>query len=189
MGNILLAAAEEKQHSLLIPEVSEIIWSAICVAIIAILVVKFALPKLNQILDERQSRIESGLAMAEEAKTQVADASSRAEREIAEAQQAAAKIREEASGQAKQTISAAKEKAQVEADRIIANAQRQIEAERQAAEISLRADVGMLATELAEKIVGEQLKDTELSARVIDRFLESVELSEAGAGGKGASEN
>ena len=45
----------------------------------------------------------------------------------------------------------------------------------QAAQISLRSDVGMLATELAEKIVGEQLKDTALTARVVDRFLDDLE--------------
>ena len=38
----------------------------------------------------------------------------------------------------------------------------------QAAQISLRTDVGMLASTLAERIVGEQLSDTALSERVID---------------------
>ena len=33
----------------------------------------------------------------------------------------------------------------------------------------------MLASTLAERIVGEQLKDTALSERVIDRFLDELE--------------
>ena len=48
----------------------------------------------------------------------------------------------------------------------------------QAAQISLRTDVGMLASTLAERIVGEQLSDTALSERVIDRFLDELETME-----------
>ena len=55
---------------------------------------------------------------------------------------------------------------------------RQILAEKQAAQISLRTDVGMLASTLAERIVGEQLSDTALSERVIDRFLDELETME-----------
>ena len=65
--------------------------------------------------------------------------------------------------------------AQTEAAGILEGAQRQILADKQAAQISLRTDVGMLASTLAERIVGEQLKDTALSERVIDRFLDELE--------------
>ncbi|NCD16372.1 MAG: F0F1 ATP synthase subunit B, partial [Actinobacteria bacterium] len=61
-----------------------------------------------------------------------------------------------------------------EAERISANAARGIEAERQMAEISLRTEVGMLATELASRIVGETL-DPATQSRVIDRFLAELE--------------
>ena len=37
----------------------------------------------------------------------------------------------------------------------------------------------MLASSLAERIVGEQLRDTELSARVIDRFLDELDQAPA----------
>ena len=53
--------------------------------------------------------------------------------------------------------------------------ERQILAERQAAQISLRAEVGLLASELAERIIGEQLRDTALTSRVVDRFLDELE--------------
>ena len=54
-------------------------------------------------------------------------------------------------------------------------------ADKQAAEISLHTDVGLLASDLAERIVGEQLTDTALSARVIDRFLDELEKAPARA--------
>lgn len=160
---------------LLIPHVSEIFWSALAVLIIAIVLVKFALPKFNQVLDERTAKIESGLALAKKAKEDSKRADEKNERMIAEARQVASEIRDKASQDAKQIVDAATEKAKVEADRVMANAQRQIEAQRQAAQITLRSDIGLLAAELAEKIVGEQLQDRELSARVVDRFLDDLE--------------
>ena len=65
--------------------------------------------------------------------------------------------------------------AQAEAARITEAASRHIATERAAAAISLRQDVGTLATQLAERIVGEQLTNEELSQRVIDRFMSDVE--------------
>ena len=89
----------------------------------------------------------------------------------------AAKIEEGlgAAEQAKAIVAAARQEATGEANRILEGAQRQILAEKQAAQISLRSEVGLLASELAEKIIGEQLTDTALTSRVVDRFLDELE--------------
>ena len=50
---------------------------------------------------------------------------------------------------------------------------------RLAQDFSLRSEVGLLASELAEKIIGEQLKDTALTSRVVDRFLDELEADNA----------
>ena len=76
-------------------------------------------------------------------------------------------------------MAAARNEATNEAGRILEGAQRQILAEKQAAEISLRSEVGLLASELAEKIIGEQLTDTALTSRVVDRFLDELEADNA----------
>ncbi|MDO5672228.1 MAG: F0F1 ATP synthase subunit B [Actinomycetaceae bacterium] len=169
----VVAAAEDRNP--LIPPVFDIGWSLVVLGIIALVVVKFVLPKFNTIMDERTAKIEGGLAMAEKAKQESADSAKRIEAEILEARKDASKIREDASNQAEEILSRAHVKANEDAARILESAQRQIEAERQAAEISLKSEVGILAVELAEKIVGEQLKDSELSARVVDRFLDDLE--------------
>ena len=69
----------------------------------------------------------------------------------------------------------ARDKAQVEADRIIEHAHTQIEADRKAAFASLRRDVGSLATTLAGRIVGESMDDDERQGRVVERFLADLE--------------
>lgn len=165
-----------------IPAPFEIIWSLVFVAIFAFFIIKYLLPKMNAILDERAAKIEGGLQLAEKAQAEAADAKAETERELAAARKEAAGIREEANSDASQIVAEAKTKAQAEAGRIAENAQRQIEAARQSAVVSLRADVGALAAELAARIVGESLADDARQSRVIDRFLD--ELDETMAAGQ-----
>ncbi|WP_448073044.1 F0F1 ATP synthase subunit B [Georgenia yuyongxinii] len=166
----------------LLPADYDIVWSAVTVAIIAFFLVKYAVPRLTAMLDERAAKIESGLQQAEQAEQAAADAEERIAAELAEARREAAVVREQAQDEGKRIVAEARGKAQAEADRVTESAQRQIEADRQAAQISLRTDVGMLATELASRIVGESVTDQALQSRVIDRFLDELEAAEAEQG-------
>ena len=80
-----------------------------------------------------------------------------------------------------------REQAQTEATRIVDNGKAQIEAERQQAVTSLRAEVGALATGLAGRIVGESLEDDARQSRVVERFLADLESGSAPAGGSGVN--
>jgi F-type H+-transporting ATPase subunit b len=86
-------------------------------------------------------------------------------------------MREEAREQGAQIITEMREQAQAEARRLTESAQAQIESERQQALTSLRAEVGALATELASRIVGESLADQARQSRMVDRFLDELEVS------------
>lgn len=175
MLQTLLPASGAEEHSVLLPAVPEIVWSLIVLLILFAVMFKLVYPRYIELLDERANKIESGLNQAEEAKKQLEQADLQASAEIRKAQEEAAKIRSEALDHAKQIVAEAKLQATEEANRIAVSAQKSIQAERQAAEISLRTEVGLLAAELAQNIVGEQLKDRELSARVVDRFLDQLE--------------
>ena len=174
---MLPLAAESGQGggtAFILPPLYEIFWAAIVLLLILLVVGRYALPRLYAVLDERAQRIQEGLDLADKAKQDQADAEKRATRLVDEARREAARIRDNA----KEIVAKARNDAQVEAAGIIEGAQRQILAEKQAAQISLRTDVGMLASTLAERIVGEHLSDTALSERVIDRFLDELETME-----------
>lgn len=162
----------------LLPAGYDIIWSIVVTVIIGFFFVKFLLPKLNAVLDERAEKIEGGLELAEKAQEDAAAAQAEKERELAEARREAAHIREDANNQSSQIVAEAKEQAKTEAARLVEGAQRQIEAERRSAVVSLRSEIGGLATELASRIVGESLSDDALQSRVVDRFLDELESSE-----------
>lgn len=179
---VLPAASEggEESGNMLLPETSDLVWGTVAFLIIAVVLLRYALPRFTKVLDERTRRIEEGLELADKAKEDQTNAELKAARLVEDARRDAAKIREDAQAQAQEIVAAAREAAQGEAGKALDAAERQIQADKQAAQISLRTDVGLLASSLAEKIVGEQLKDTELSARVIDRFLDDLEAAPSG---------
>ena len=101
--------------------------------------------------------------------------------QLTDARAEANRIREEARAEGAQILADLKAKAAAESARITEQAHAAIESERQAAVVSLRSEVGTLATTLAGRIVGEALTDDERAARVVDRFLADLETQNAGA--------
>ena len=167
-------AAEETPNPFL-PPLYDIFWSSVCLIIIGVYFYKKLLPGMKRVLDERTAKIEGGLNRAEEAEAAAAAALAAHRQALDEARQEASRIREEAHAEGVQIVAESRNRAHAEADRIVANAQRQIEAERQSAVVSLRAEVGSLAAELASRIVGESLLDDARRSRVIDRFLDELD--------------
>jgi F-type H+-transporting ATPase subunit b len=170
--------AEEAPINPLIPPVYDLVWSVVAFAIIAFVFWKKVLPSLQKTLDERSALIEGGIEQAQNAKAEAQAALDSYNRQLNEARSEAAAIREQARADGAKILAEMKEHANAEAARITANAQVQIEAERQAALVSLRAEVGTLALSLASNIIGETLADDKRANAVVDRFLVDLEASE-----------
>ena len=186
VGAPLAAAAKSTAGiSLFLPAFSDIFWSAVVLIPIALMFYRLVLPKFTEVLDKRTALIEGGIAKAESVQADAEAALVRYTNELAEARAEAARLREVARVEGVAIVADLRAKASEEADRIIATAQRQIAAERQQAVVSLRSEVGALATELASKIIGEALADDVRQSRVVDRFLDELEASTASDAGKG----
>ncbi|CAM4011107.1 F0F1 ATP synthase subunit B [Helcobacillus massiliensis] len=172
-----IAAKDVPGTALLIPAWSEIIWTLLFLVIFALVFMKFILPKMNRVLDERAEKIQGGLQQAEQAQQEVSRLKETQEQELAEARREAAEIREGARQEGARIIAEAKQRADLEAERSLAAGRQQLDAERTAAAAQLRGEVGTMASELASRIVGESLTDDARSSRVIDRFLDDLESS------------
>lgn len=144
-------------------------------ATIVYLLGKYVIPPINRAMTARQEAIRTQFAELDEAKSDARQAEADYKEQLNDAKHQAARIREEAREQGAQMVQDAREKAQVEADRIVELAHSQIEADRKAAFASLRRDVGSLATTLAGKIVGESMDDDERQGRVVERFLADLD--------------
>jgi F-type H+-transporting ATPase subunit b len=173
--------AADSEPSLLIPSLPDLIWGTLAFAVILVFVIWKVVPRMNAALDARRDAIEGGLKKAEEAQAGAAEALEKYNAQLAEARAEAARIREQAREDAKKIRAELIEQAQTDADRVKANAQATIEAERSAALSSLRTEVGSLALGLASTVVGESLTDDKRSAGIVDRFLADLETADAAA--------
>jgi len=178
---VLAAEPAAESRNILLPEVYDLVWSALIFVVILVAFWKVFLPKLQKMLDERAAAIEGNIAKADEAQAKAEAALQEYTAQLAGARQEAGEIREAARSDASKIVAKAKEDAAAEAARIAQNAQAQIEAERQSAVVSLRKEVGSLAIDLASGVVGEQLSDDAKASALVDRFLADLEASEKAA--------
>lgn len=182
MKNFMTFAAVNAEGStdgggaaILLPNVWEILVVAVGFAILLFVVIKFVVPMFEKTYAERSAAIEGGIAKAEAAQAEATATLEEYKQQLVDARTEANRIREEARAEGAQILTDLKEKAASESARITEQAHAAIAAERQAAVVSLRTEVGTLATTLAGRIVGESLNDDERSSRVVDRFLADLE--------------
>lgn len=180
MAAMLLAAPEE-HASPLVPHDYELVVGIFAFAVVFFVVGRILVPRIQKTLAERTDAIEGGIKRAEEAQAQAQDLQRQFQAKLEEGRREAARLREEAREQAAQIKAELREEAQAEARRLVEAAHAQIEADRQAAFAQLRAEIGRLSTQLAGRIVGESLEDEARQSRIVDRFLDELETSDAQA--------
>jgi F-type H+-transporting ATPase subunit b len=163
----------------LIPALPELIIGAIAFLIVFAVLAKILLPRIQKTLAERTDAIEGGLKRAEDAQAEAQQVLDQYRQQLADARQEAARLREQAQEQGAAIIADMREVAQTEARRIIDSAHQQIETDRMLALQALRTDVGALAVDLAGRVVGESLEDVARQHRIVERFIEGLELPEA----------
>jgi F-type H+-transporting ATPase subunit b len=170
-----LASSLQQPSNPLVPSVTELIVGAISFFIVFGTLAKVLMPRISKTLAERTDAIEGGLQRAEQAQAE-ADRTLAAYRDqLAEARHEAARMREEAREQGAQIIAEMREQASAEGRRLIDAAHAQIDADRQHALQSLKTEVGVLAVELASRVVGESLTDEARQRRTVERFLAEME--------------
>lgn len=168
-----LLAAEKMEP--LAPYWPEILIGTLCFGIIFFFFYKKLLPSINAALDKRHDEIVGGMERAEQAQDEAQQTLEEYREQLKDARHEAARLRQEAQEQGATLIAEMRSEGQRQREEIIATGHSQIEADRKQASLSLRQDVGKLATDLAGRLVGESLEDHARQSRVIDRFLEDLE--------------
>ncbi|WP_291527184.1 F0F1 ATP synthase subunit B [Bifidobacterium sp. UBA744] len=164
---------------LFLPKSFDIFWSAVILVIVAIFFYKFFLPKFQSVFDERAAKIEGGIAKAEKAQQEAEEAKDKYEKQLSGARIEASKIRDDARAEASHIIADARSRAETEAAQITANAQRSIASQQQQALVSLKGEVGVIATALAGKILGSKLEDNDVQSSMIDSLIDDVNANKA----------
>ncbi len=114
---------------------------------------KFVWPPLMAAIEERQKEISKGLQAAERAEKDLALAKENASDQLKEAKRTATEIVEQANKRKAQIVDEAREEALAERAKILAQAESEIETERNRVRDELRKQVATLAVVGAEKIL------------------------------------
>lgn len=179
MHSAMIFAAEDKggwaNQYPIIPHPGELIFGIVAFAILYFVVATKVVPRLETMYAERAKAIEGQIEQADRANAEAAQLLEQYRAQLADSRAEATKIREDARAEGAQILAELKAQASAEAVRITSSAQAQIAAERQQAIISLRSEVGTLATELASRVVGESLTDDARQRRTVERFLADLE--------------
>ena len=126
-------------------------------AVLVWFTMKFVWPPIMKALDERQKKIADGLAAAERARQDLANAEKRAAEIEREARAKAQEMLAAADKRGAAIIDEAKVAAKGEADRIVAGAKAEIDQEAQRAKDHLRSQVAALAVAGAQKILVREI--------------------------------
>ncbi|MBS0229172.1 MAG: F0F1 ATP synthase subunit B [Proteobacteria bacterium] len=124
---------------------------------VAWMVMKFGWPHIIGAIEERQQKIAEGLAAAENARKDLAQAQDKAGEELKAARVKANEIIDQANARAAQLVEAAKLEAIAEGNRQKAQAEAEIEATANRAREDLRKQVSALAVSGAEKLLRREI--------------------------------
>lgn len=171
------AAAPQAANNFLIPN-GTFIFEVILFVIVLWLIGKFVVPRLNGVIEQRQHTIESQLADAEAAKQRLEKAEQEYKEALAETRREATRLREEAAAEKSAIIDEARQEAAAKAAEVMERESAKIAAERQQAINALRAEIGELAFDLAEKIVHSSLRDEARQRQLVADFISGVQAGQ-----------
>jgi F-type H+-transporting ATPase subunit b len=178
--NILAAEA----HNPLIPPVGEIIVGTITFAILFFVLVKFVVPRFEQVFRARREAIEGGIERAEALQVEARAALDQYRAQLAEARNEAAQIRDQARAEGQQILEELRIQANEESARIVARGEEQLATQRQQLVNELRGQIGTLAVDLAGRVVGESLAEDARRRGTVDRFLAELDGMAAARDGR-----
>jgi F-type H+-transporting ATPase subunit b len=171
-------AAEKKSTNPIIPS-GTFIFEVVGFFLILWFISRKIVPLISNAMTKRQELIRSQIEDSAAAKARSEAAEAEYKQAVADTRTDAARIREEARVQGQQIIVEMREQAQETAARIKANAEAQLETERQLLVVQLRQELGELAVELASRIVGHELTNDASQRQLIDDFINGLETGPA----------
>lgn len=172
---VIAAGTAPEGSAILLPAAYDLIWGGLSFLIVIVLFWKFVLPRMKVVMDERADRIEGGIARAEEMQQQAQADLESYRQALAEAREEAAEIRTQAQADRKAIVDEARSEAAAAAAAVTAASEAAIERDRAQVVGQLTAQVGVLAVDLASKVVGQTLSDDARVRQTVEAFVSELE--------------
>lgn len=138
---------------------SLVFWSLVSFGILMLLLYKYALPALTEILETRERRIRDSLEQADRMKMEAEQLLADYRSKLAAAQQEAHALLEEARKRAQQVLEENEKRLERETEKMLKEARQEIDQERQQALREVREHVVDLVLQTTEKILKRSLSE------------------------------
>ncbi|MDR3652245.1 MAG: F0F1 ATP synthase subunit B [Paludibacter sp.] len=165
--------------SLLLPDSGLLFWMLLSFGIVAFVLVKYGFPVIIKMVESRKTYIDESLLIAKQAYEQMAKVKTQGEVIVDNARREQVKIMNEAAQTRDMLINDAKEKASLEASKLVEEARKQILIEKEDAIRDIRRQVAELSVDIAEKILRGQLEKKDEQMDMINRLLDEINISKS----------
>ncbi len=152
-------------------------WQVILFVGLIILLRIFAWKPILGSINDREQGIKDALASAEAARKEMHNLQADNQRILQEARLERDAMMKEAREIKEKMIADARHEAQVQGDKMIAQAKAAIESEKNAAMAELKAQVSGLSLEIAEKLLKNELSNREAQTALVEKMLGEVKLN------------
>ena len=165
--------------ALLLPESGLLFWMLISFGIVVFILTKFGFPVIIKMVESRKTYIDESLLIAKQTYEQMAVVKAQGETIVDNARKEQVKIMNEAAQMRDQLVKDAKEKAGIEAAKLVEEARKQILIEKEDAIRDIRRQVAELSVDIAEKVIRGQLDNKDEQMGMINRLLDEINISKS----------
>ena len=158
----------------LIPDPGLLFWMVLSFGVVFFLLAKFGFPVIVKAINERKEFIEMSLLSAKQANEKLASIQAESEKLLAAAKAQQKDIIAEAMQEKQRIVQAAQEEAKTSAQQMIEDAKQSIQAEKERALQDVRKEVASLALDIAEKVIGERMKDDATQQKTIENLINNL---------------
>lgn len=164
--------------SLITPDFGLLFWMTVVFLVVLLILTKFGFPVIVRMINNRKAYIDESLRKAHEANEKLANIKAESDALLLDAREKQAQLLKEAAATRDAIVEKAQDKARDESNRLLSEAQIEIENQKRAAISDVRKQVATISVEIAEKVLREKLSDDKIQMDLIDRMLDEISSSD-----------
>ena len=164
--------------SLITPDFGLLFWMTVVFLVVLLILTKFGFPVIVRMINNRKAYIDESLRKAHEANEKLANIKAESDALLQDAREKQAQLLKEAAATRDAIVEKAQDKARDESNRLLSEAQIEIENQKRAAISDVRKQVATISVEIAEKVLREKLSDDKIQMDLIDPMLDEISSSD-----------
>lgn len=186
LATALPASEGESNNPLLEPSPGLMIWTLVIFGIVFFILKRYVFGPVAEVVEKRRDQIAESIDEAERSRDEATRLLDDYKVRLAEARREADQLREQGRKEGERQGAELVESAQAQRDRVLSDAETQIDAQARQAAAGIRDDVVDLALLAAEKVTSKSLDDAD-HRRLIEEAIDSADLSALASGAESGS--